>query len=315
MWTILGIAPTSDVKAIKRAYAVKLKTINPEDDPAAFQVLRGAYEQAIQAIENGWAADYLVEQEESEIANDSVTPVQLHEERSTDPLTVAQERLQANLWQEADKRAGALCDELLQTFTATKARELLNERLKDDWLIALDSKHFFERCLINKVAEKIDDFCDEPLEVLVREFGWVDHKHILWHEEYYAMHTVWQDYQSRKTAVQQSAKTKKTDSKTNSWLIWLLIFALLQVVRACSQSEPTQINEADRQAIELKLEQLKRDGTVHSIDQKPAAYWGNFDTPNPSLYNKGSIQQELNEYTKLKEAQTIVDEVSKKNAK
>jgi hypothetical protein len=48
MWEILGISPTSDIKAIKRAYAAKLKQTHPQDDPVAFQALRHAYDWALQ---------------------------------------------------------------------------------------------------------------------------------------------------------------------------------------------------------------------------------------------------------------------------
>lgn len=51
IWQLLAIAPTTDVRAIKRAYAKQLKTLAP-DDRAAFIALRGAYEQALV-----WAAD------------------------------------------------------------------------------------------------------------------------------------------------------------------------------------------------------------------------------------------------------------------
>ncbi|KEQ27460.1 J domain-containing protein [Paenibacillus tyrfis] len=47
MWEILGIDPTHEVSAIKKAYAAKLKIHHPEDDPAGYQQLREAYDQAI----------------------------------------------------------------------------------------------------------------------------------------------------------------------------------------------------------------------------------------------------------------------------
>ncbi len=48
-WVILGIEPTTEIKAIRSAYAARLKTIDVDMDPAAFMALRDAYE---------WAQDY-----------------------------------------------------------------------------------------------------------------------------------------------------------------------------------------------------------------------------------------------------------------
>lgn len=47
-WDQLQIAPTGDSRAIKRAYAVKLKSTRPDEDADAFQKLRQAYDHALQ---------------------------------------------------------------------------------------------------------------------------------------------------------------------------------------------------------------------------------------------------------------------------
>ncbi|MDA9471228.1 hypothetical protein [Enterococcus sp. 5H] len=46
-WKILEIAETSDKKAIKRAYAAKLKTIFPDEQPEEFQQLKTAFDLAL----------------------------------------------------------------------------------------------------------------------------------------------------------------------------------------------------------------------------------------------------------------------------
>ena len=53
IWTALGLEPTKDVSAIKRAYAEKAKTCHPEENPEGFLQLRQAYQAALNWAENG----------------------------------------------------------------------------------------------------------------------------------------------------------------------------------------------------------------------------------------------------------------------
>ena len=46
-WEILEITPTDEISVIKKAYAKKLRVYHPEDDPQGFQLLREAYDWAL----------------------------------------------------------------------------------------------------------------------------------------------------------------------------------------------------------------------------------------------------------------------------
>lgn len=47
VWETLGIEPTNEQAAIKRAYAARLKQVRPDEDPAGFQALREARDEAL----------------------------------------------------------------------------------------------------------------------------------------------------------------------------------------------------------------------------------------------------------------------------
>lgn len=64
-WNILGVEKTNDVRAIKRAYAVKLKKTKPDEDPEGFKKLHEAYK---------WATNYAKNNYEEEA--EFVDPVQ-----------------------------------------------------------------------------------------------------------------------------------------------------------------------------------------------------------------------------------------------
>lgn len=63
-WEILGIEPTSDERAIRRAYAKLLKSTRPDDDAAAYQNLRQAFDDALAV------APYVSDDEEDEAFDD-----------------------------------------------------------------------------------------------------------------------------------------------------------------------------------------------------------------------------------------------------
>jgi hypothetical protein len=57
MWQELGIAATTDIAAIRRAYAGRLRLIDVDRDPAVFQRLRQAFEAALREVETRQARE------------------------------------------------------------------------------------------------------------------------------------------------------------------------------------------------------------------------------------------------------------------
>lgn len=53
IWEILGIEPTTDTRAIKKAYAAQVRKCHQEDEPERWQELHEAYKQALEAAEHG----------------------------------------------------------------------------------------------------------------------------------------------------------------------------------------------------------------------------------------------------------------------
>ena len=131
-WTILGIEPTKDKKAITKAYRGKLAQVNPEDRPEEFKALRGAYEEALK----------LADQEE---------PVPVRDESPV------------GLWME---KVRALYDDFAARIQPQNWKELLS----DEVCIALDKRPAAEDALLRFLME--DFYVPQPVWQLFDEtFG------------------------------------------------------------------------------------------------------------------------------------------------
>lgn len=134
-WTILGIAPTDDKKAITAAYRAKLKTTNPEEKPEEFKALRSAYEEALRLADQAKEA-----------------PV-----RDESPVGRFMERVSA----------------LYSNYPARINAENWRELLKDDVCAALDTRPLVEEALMKFLMERY--FIPRSVwQVLDAAFSWME---------------------------------------------------------------------------------------------------------------------------------------------
>ena len=96
MWQELGIAPTSDARAIRRAYAQRLREAHPDRDPQAFQRLRIAFERALAWAERSAGVDEPSEMlSEDEGGDFEEAKAKEAEDRETPPLFDPEDDLEA----------------------------------------------------------------------------------------------------------------------------------------------------------------------------------------------------------------------------
>ena len=97
LWAILGTEPTGDERAIKRAYAKRLKVTRPEDDPQAFQELRDAYEYALRHAAR-FAQELGQTHAEPEVAAPAAVPEPVAAVQAEAPVQAEVQAPPAELW-------------------------------------------------------------------------------------------------------------------------------------------------------------------------------------------------------------------------
>lgn len=211
-WTILGIAPTDDVRSVKRAYATRLKACRPEDDPQAFAQLREAYDAVLSRLKSA-AKEPVAYAAGAHLAHAKLTSA-VHEERVEQ--SAAGRKLAEDASQVVDKAAPAAIVRPLPTMPgapraplpppATRlapdvsttvahpspqqvaANILAQTKDRDgrwsgfaiwlhghDALISLDFKAATSEALLRKIAAEGAPR-REAIEVLAQFFGWDDYR-------------------------------------------------------------------------------------------------------------------------------------------
>lgn len=210
IWQVLGVDRTVDERAIKRAYATKLKVTRPEDDPAAFQLLSDAYQQALAQVRQQAGTAPLtsfasaqqiilrsaaVEQKASQITQPLVeeepNPAHPAPKRAPRPMQPVQPIDPAQPVQQSTRRAAAVpagpsaaeqAAVLWSSFIGASSIQpsLHLKKLSDgDELLNLEVREQFELCAARYCAS---DACSVVLrDAVVRHFQWENDRVLIAH--------------------------------------------------------------------------------------------------------------------------------------
>lgn len=135
IWKQLQIEPTTDQKAIRRAYAARSRMIHPEERPEEFRMLYEAYQEALSyAKRGGQSASFVAQKTEEETVSEK------KEEKSTDTEETAEEALLLYLQKQLRQR-----EQYVQEFVQhwiPFAREQRTPKLREWWRQYLFSEDF-----------------------------------------------------------------------------------------------------------------------------------------------------------------------------
>jgi hypothetical protein len=164
IWQTLGIDPTRDPQQIRRAYARRLKSTNPEDDSEGFKVLRAAYEQALIHIQRAGPAPS-AEGAAPRAASSGGGPAEGRPSASppSDAKThhVATCRRLAALFQASPPPDPEALDQALEAVLSSPALEEIGVRVDTDrWLVQLIAHN--------------QPRSDPLLDKTIARFGWND---------------------------------------------------------------------------------------------------------------------------------------------
>lgn len=171
-WLTLGIEPTADLTEIKRAYVRELKKHHPEEDPEGFQLLRCAYESALEYAKSPVSSegddeeyedddDYSDESDDYDYSDDEEDDVQVFDvydgEDLPDSVSAFMDKVET------------LYDDISRRNDTEAWTELLN----DDALVSIEHKQKIYHCL-GSFLQDHHEFSFPILRLLNDSFGWAE---------------------------------------------------------------------------------------------------------------------------------------------
>lgn len=229
-WQILGIAPTDDESAIKRAYATQLKNNKPDKNPAGFVKLREAYEQALAQRQSYLSTpkdDFYPDPDSdfnADISLDKYPKSELtfegnknNKDKSKDKQNFKPTFATLESWQDSWQHCSALPDADQQLFAT------LRQQFAQRQLLALDDLLAFEDSLL---AWHFDHATDYPLsfEYCVQVLNWRQQASQIqtgarFSDDWYDLYWLLEDYDrhNREVFLQQRSQHTQIASILYGW--------------------------------------------------------------------------------------------------
>lgn len=175
-WQTLGLEPEADERSIKRAYAKLLKVHRPDEDAAAFQQLREAYESAL--AQARWRVEYEEEEQHGEVqAENSVVPVDIPVAAFEVPAPV--QVVPDYLMHIASVPEPAISMNLIRQWLdegqERRVVDALPGLLGSEALLSFDRRQAFEEQLL-ECLEESEYWTPELFERIARLMGWDDER-------------------------------------------------------------------------------------------------------------------------------------------
>jgi hypothetical protein len=174
-WETLAIDATLDERAIKRAYAKKLKTTRPEDDAQAFGALRNAYELALHLARHAASEEERPEADASQAAPGTTLTLVPSPAPAPAPVpSSAPVPSPSPAPASAQPTLAAQADVLWQQFLVGLAPDSVRLRtlLDSDALLNLDLRDAFELRACAWCASDASAQAPALMETLVTTFNW-----------------------------------------------------------------------------------------------------------------------------------------------
>lgn len=162
IWLMLGIESTTDLTEIKRAYIRELKKHHPEEDPRGFQILRKAYESAVEYARSPASSecgDEEYDDDEYDYSDDEedVDSFFNEEEDLPDSVSAFMEKVEA-LYDDISRRNDT---------------ESWNALLNDDALVNIEYSQKIYHCL-GSFLQDHHQISYAVLRLLNESFGWAE---------------------------------------------------------------------------------------------------------------------------------------------